>query len=321
MDPSTCPQLFHHRPHRSRQVDAGRPPSRGHRGAPAARDGGAGARLDGPRAGARHHHQGASGPAELHGRRRADLRAEPDRYARARRLFYEVSRSLAACEGALLLVDASQGVEAQTLANAYLAVEHNLEIIPSSTRSICRARNRRKRGGRSRTSSASTGRAPSSPAPRKASASPRFSKPSSRGCRRRRATRRPLKALIFDSWYDAYRGVVIVVRVLDGTLRQGHEDPPDGAGPGLRDRSDWRVLAEAGADRRAGSRARSASSWRTSRRSATRRSATRSPRRTGRAEQAFPGFKGAEADGVRGPVPGRRAADFESCAKRWRSCG
>ena len=67
-------KFFHHRPHRSRQVDAGRSPSRGDRRAAAARDGSAGARLDGPRARARHHHQGASRPAELHGQGRADLR-------------------------------------------------------------------------------------------------------------------------------------------------------------------------------------------------------------------------------------------------------
>ncbi len=56
---------------------------------------------------------------------------------------YEVSRSLAACEGAILLVDAAQGIEAQTLANLYLAMENDLQIIRCSTRSTCRPRSRR----------------------------------------------------------------------------------------------------------------------------------------------------------------------------------
>ena len=135
---------------------------------------------------------------------------------------YEVTRSLAACEGALLLVDASQGVEAQTLANAYLAVEHNLEIIPVINKiDLPGAEPEEARrqieeiigldGSGAILTSAKEGigitdvleavvhRLP-----------PPKGDPSA-----------PLKALIFDSWYDPYRGVVIVARVLEGTLRKG----------------------------------------------------------------------------------------------------
>ncbi len=135
---------------------------------------------------------------------------------------YEVTRSLAACEGALLLVDASQGVEAQTLANAYLAVEHNLEIIPVINKiDLPGAEPEEARrqieeiigldGSGAILTSAKEGigitdvleavvhRLP--PPGGDASA--------------------PLKALIFDSWYDPYRGVVIVARVLEGMLRKG----------------------------------------------------------------------------------------------------
>ena len=135
---------------------------------------------------------------------------------------YEVTRSLAACEGALLLVDASQGVEAQTLANAYLAVEHNLEIIPvinkidlpgaepeEARRQIEEIIGLDGAGAILTSAKEGTGitdvleavvhRLP--PPGGDASA--------------------PLKALIFDSWYDPYRGVVIVARVLEGTLRKG----------------------------------------------------------------------------------------------------
>jgi GTP-binding protein LepA len=135
---------------------------------------------------------------------------------------YEVTRSLAACEGALLLVDASQGVEAQTLANAYLAVENDLEIIPVINKiDLPGAQPEEARrqiediigldGSGALLASAKMGTG----VPEILEAivnrlPPPGGNPDA-----------PLKALIFDSWYDAYRGVVIVVRVIDGMLRPG----------------------------------------------------------------------------------------------------
>lgn len=135
---------------------------------------------------------------------------------------YEVSRSLAACEGALLVVDASQGVEAQTLGNTYLALEHNLELVPVINKVDL----------------------PSADAERVAQEveeiiglpaqdAPRIS--AKTGVNIREVLERvvtdipapkgdagaPLQALIFDSYYDAYKGVIVYVRVMQGTLRRG----------------------------------------------------------------------------------------------------
>jgi len=133
---------------------------------------------------------------------------------------YEVTRSLAACEGAVLIVDASQGVEAQTLANAYLAVENNLEIIPVINKiDLPSAQPEEAR----RQLAEIIGLDPSHAILASAKSGvgvhdvleaivQRLPGPTG-------DPDAPLKALIFDSWYDPYRGVVIVVRVIDGVLR------------------------------------------------------------------------------------------------------
>jgi GTP-binding protein LepA len=168
---------------------------------------------------------------------------------------YEVSRSLAACEGALLVVDASQGVEAQTLANVYMALDHGLEIVPVINKiDLPGADVERTRGeieqvigldakdailtsakegvGIEDVLEAIIARIPPPPA----------------------NIEKPTRALIFDSWYDVYEGVIGLVRVVDGELRRGmkvrlmgtdkpgevmrlgfftpHEQPVDRLGPG-----------------------------------------------------------------------------------------
>src|SRR5277367_1626660 len=135
---------------------------------------------------------------------------------------YEVSRSLASCEGALLVVDASQGVEAQTLANAYLAISNGLDMIPVINKidlpsaDVVRTQEMIEAAvGLDATDaipvSAKTGqgvpdileaivhRLPSPAGDASA----------------------PLQALIFDSWFDPYRGVIVLVRVIHGLLRKG----------------------------------------------------------------------------------------------------
>ena len=133
---------------------------------------------------------------------------------------YEVTRSLAACEGALLLVDASQGVEAQTLANAYLAVENNLEIIPvinkidlpSAQPDEAKRQLEEIIGLDSDGAILASGKDGRGVKEILEAVVHRLPPPDG-------DPDAPLKALIFDSWYDSYRGVVIVVRVLEGTIR------------------------------------------------------------------------------------------------------
>ena len=135
---------------------------------------------------------------------------------------YEVSRSLSACEGALLIVDASQGVEAQTLANTYLAIENNLELIPVINKIDLPGAEPEKaieqiehfiglETHNAIFTSAKTGEGVGDvleaivrdvPSPK--------GNPDA-----------PLKALIFDSWYDSYRGVIVLFRVIDGSIRPG----------------------------------------------------------------------------------------------------
>ena len=135
---------------------------------------------------------------------------------------YEVSRSLAACEGAILVIDASQGIEAQTLANTYMAVEHGLELLPVLNKIDL----------------------PSAEPERVAKEvedvigipcldAPRISAKMGIGIEEvlerlvsdipapKGDANAPLKALIFDSYYDSYKGVIVYVRVMDGTVKVG----------------------------------------------------------------------------------------------------
>jgi len=134
---------------------------------------------------------------------------------------YEVTRSLAACEGALLLVDASQGVEAQTLANAYLAVENNLEIIPvinkidlpSAQPEECKRQIEDIIGLDSSGAILASAKEGTGVKDILEAIVARLPPPAG-------DPEAPLKALIFDSWFDPYRGIVIVARVIDGVLRK-----------------------------------------------------------------------------------------------------
>src|SRR6476661_9476643 len=135
---------------------------------------------------------------------------------------YEVSRSLAACEGAILLVDASQGIEAQTLANAYLAVDQGLEVIPIISKvdlpnidvDLVREDLRTTLGFKDEEILLASGKTGQGVAEILNAVVDRVPPPSG-------DQEAPLRALIFDSHYDAYKGVVAHIRVVDGSVRQG----------------------------------------------------------------------------------------------------
>jgi len=137
---------------------------------------------------------------------------------------YEVSRSLQACEGALLVVDASQGVEAQTLANTYLALHHNLEIIPVINKIDLPAAEPERIREQIETIIGLDARDAVLVSAKQGIGIHEILEhivhlvPHPKG-----SSTAPLRALIFDSWFDPYRGVIILLRVLDGKLRLGQK--------------------------------------------------------------------------------------------------
>ncbi len=137
---------------------------------------------------------------------------------------YEVSRSLQACEGALLVVDASQGVEAQTLANTYLALHHNLELIPVINKiDLPSAEPERIKEQIEQIIGLDASGAVLASAKQGTGIHELLEAivhlvPSPTG-----SPDTPLRALIFDSWFDPYRGVIILARIVDGKLRKGQK--------------------------------------------------------------------------------------------------
>ncbi|MDR5637897.1 translation elongation factor 4 [Thermosynechococcus sp. JY1334] len=135
---------------------------------------------------------------------------------------YEVSRSLAACEGALLVVDASQGVEAQTLANVYLALEHNLEIIPVLNKiDLPGAEPDRVKAEIEEIIGLDCSQAVLASAKEGIGIEEILESIVHLVPPPRDTVDQPLRALIFDSYYDAYRGVIVYFRVMDGVVRKG----------------------------------------------------------------------------------------------------
>ena len=153
---------------------------------------------------------------------------------------YEVSRSLAWCEGALLVVDASQGVEAQTLANAYLAINNGLDMIPVINKidlpsaDVLRTQEMIEMAvGLDATDAIPVSAKTGLGVPEVLEAIVHRLPPPTGDAEA------PLQALIFDSWFDAYRGVIVLARVIQGTMRKGQTIRLMSNGRSLRGRSRW----------------------------------------------------------------------------------
>ncbi|MCI5501087.1 MAG: translation elongation factor 4 [Lachnospiraceae bacterium] len=137
---------------------------------------------------------------------------------------YEVSRSLAACEGAILIVDAAQGIEAQTLANCYLALDHDLEIMPVINKiDLPSAEPERVKAEIEDVIGLDASDAPLISAKMGTNIDQVLEQIVTKIPAPSGDENKPLKALIFDSLYDAYKGVIIFCRIFDGTVKKGQE--------------------------------------------------------------------------------------------------
>ncbi|HEY4641667.1 MAG TPA: translation elongation factor 4 [Thermoanaerobaculia bacterium] len=135
---------------------------------------------------------------------------------------YEVSRSLAACEGAVLVVDATQGVEAQTLANSYLAINNNLDILPVINKvDLPSAEPERVREQIENVIGLDAHDAVLASAKAGIGVAEILEKIVSRIPPPKGDANAPLRALLFDSWYDSYRGVMCLVKIVDGQMKRG----------------------------------------------------------------------------------------------------
>src|SRR5258706_12560929 len=135
---------------------------------------------------------------------------------------YEVSRSLAACEGAVLVVDATQGVEAQTLANSYLAIANNLDVLSVINKvDLPSAEPERVREQIENVIGLDAHDAVLASAKAGIGIDEILEKIVTRIPPPKGSADAPLRALLFDSWYDSYRGVVCLLRIIDGEIRRG----------------------------------------------------------------------------------------------------